>query len=66
MPYFSSSAIDYAEYDDATSTLRIWFTSSDGPYDYYGVPRHHYEGLCAATSKGRYFNDHIRDRYGGR
>lgn len=64
MPYFSSTAIHRAEYDDTTSTLQIWFTSNGGPYDYYGVPRYHYDRLCSVASKGRYFNTHIRDRYG--
>lgn len=66
MPSFASTAIVRAEYDDATSTLRLWFASGSRPYDYYGVPRHHYEQLLAAASKGAYFNDHIRDRYGRR
>lgn len=65
MPVFTdSSAILGAEYDDATSTLRIWFAHRRHAYDYYGVPRQVYENLCAAASKGEYFNDHIRDYYG--
>lgn len=66
MPIFGSTAIRRAEYDPATSVLQIWFTESGGPYDYYGVPQHVFEGLCHAGSKGGYFNDHIRDRYGVR
>ena len=66
MPYLNSTAIVWAEYDDAAGTLRIWFGSNRGTYDYFGVPRHHYEGLCAAASPGSYFNRYIRDQYGRR
>jgi hypothetical protein len=64
MPYFSSTAIRRAEYNEQTRTLSIWFTESGGPYDYYGVPASVYQGLLNARSKGTYFNDHIRDQYG--
>jgi hypothetical protein len=63
MPIFNSSAIRQAEYDQARRVLTLWFVESGGPYDYYGVPQHIYDGLCAAGSKGRYFNDHIKDQY---
>ncbi|WP_350057041.1 KTSC domain-containing protein [Pelagibacterium sp.] len=64
MPHFNSSAISRAEYNEQTRTLTLWFVQSGGPYDYYGVPRHIFDGLCHATSKGSYFNTHIRDQYG--
>ena len=32
-------------------------------YQYIGVPARTHEGLMAAESKGRYFNDEIRDCY---
>jgi hypothetical protein len=35
-----------------------------GRYTYYRVPARICAGLLAAASKGRYFNSHIRDRYG--
>ena len=35
-----------------------------GPaYDYCGVPEAVFNGLLRASSKGSYYNDHIRDRY---
>lgn len=61
---FVSNAIHRAEYDDNTSTLHLWFVQTGGPYSYYRVPPHVYAGLCKASSKGSYFNDHIRERYG--
>lgn len=64
MPYFRSTAISRAEYNSQTGTLTIWFVESGGPYDYYRVPPHIFDGLCNARSKGTYFNDHIRDHYG--
>jgi hypothetical protein len=63
MPEFISTAISRAEYDGATGTLSLWFVESGGPYSYYGVPEHIFAGLCAAFSKGRYFNENIRDRF---
>ena len=64
MPYFSSTAIRQAEYDEHTQTLSIWFTQSGGPYHYYGVPVSIFQGLLNAGSKGAFFNDYIRDQYG--
>lgn len=66
MRFYSSSAISQADYDERSRVLTIWFVESGGPYDYYNVPPHIYDGLCTATSKGTYFNDHIRDVYSDR
>jgi len=63
MPSVNSSAMYRVEYDGAGRRLDIWFTES-GRYSYFGVPASVYAGLLAASSKGGYFNDHIRDRYG--
>jgi hypothetical protein len=62
MPYFSSSAIERAEYDEASRRLTIWF-SGGRSYDYFGVPLHVWLGLLAAGSKGAYFNRAIAGRY---
>lgn len=62
MPQFNSSAIKRAEYDEQTGRLTIWFPQGHS-YDYCGVPRHVWDGLLSASSKGRYFNNHIADRY---
>jgi hypothetical protein len=63
MPKFNSTAIERAEYDGDTRVLKLWFVESGGPYDYYGVPRHVWDGLLAASSKGTYYNEFIRDQY---
>ena len=59
----NSTAIHAVEYNAASGTLRVWFTSSGQGYDYYGVPQHVYEGLLHASSHGTYFNRYIRDQY---
>jgi hypothetical protein len=63
MPLFQSSAVIRAEYDTESGVLQLWFAESGGPYDYVGVPRSVFDGLLAASSKGRFFNQQIRDRY---
>lgn len=63
MPYVHSTAIQRIEYEAATRRMHIWFTATGGPYTYYGVPEGVYEAFLAASSKGTFFADHIRDRY---
>lgn len=63
MPAVSSSAMHRVEYDEPSQRLDIWFTST-GRYTYYGVPLAIYLGLINSSSKGRYFNDNIRDQFG--
>lgn len=60
MPKVSSTAFDRVEW--TAGKLSIWFDKG-GRYDYFGVPEHVYTGLLHAESKGRYFNQFIRDRY---
>jgi hypothetical protein len=60
MPYVSSSAMSRIEWDNGT--LSIWFTDS-GRYDFYGVPESVYQAFLASRSKGRFYNDNIKDRY---
>jgi hypothetical protein len=63
MPAVISSAIHRVEYDEASRRLDIWFAST-GQYSYYGVPLAIYLDLLNSPSKGRFFNDNIRDHYG--
>ena len=49
-------------YDDARGILRLVFRSR-AVYSYFGVPGAVYEGLLAASSKGRYFNGEIRGHF---
>ena len=63
MKYLNSTAIHAVNYNAATKTLTIWFTSGGNGYDYYNVPDAVYYGLLRASSKGQYFNAYIRDQY---
>lgn len=62
VPYVVSSAVSRIEF--ASGTMDVWFVESGGPYTYFGVPEQVYRAFLAASSKGRFFNDHIKDRYG--
>lgn len=58
----ASSMIERIAYDEEARALGIWFRGS-GRYLYSDVPRAIYEGLKAAPSAGRYFNEHVRRRF---
>lgn len=58
----SSSAIRAIGYDATTRSMKITFTEGH-TYDFCGVPEGVFNGLLHASSKGRYYNDHIRDQY---
>lgn len=62
MPTLDSSVISRAFYDAFARELDIVFTSGK-PYRYFDVPSKVYRELMAASSKGEFFNQHIRDRY---
>lgn len=58
----SSSAIIAIGYDPSTRRMKIQFVEGH-TYDFCGVPESVFSGLLRASSKGTYYNDHIRDRY---
>ena len=62
MPYVISSAIRAINYDGKSSRLVVVFRVT-GRYAYLDVPRGVYEAFLHAESKGRFFNDEIRDHY---
>jgi len=62
MVQIDSEAIDEVEYNAAHSTLHVRFAHGDW-YSYFAVPKRVHEHFMAAESKGRFFQDHIRDRY---
>jgi len=55
-----SSAIRAVGYDG--STLRVEFHNT-GVYDHPGVPYSVYRDFMNSSSKGAYYNVHIRGRY---
>ncbi|MBZ9964684.1 KTSC domain-containing protein [Mesorhizobium sp. BR1-1-2] len=58
-----STAIRSTQYHPATRVLSVWFVPSGNRYDYEDVERETYAAFKAASSKGRFFNEYIRDRY---
>ena len=58
----NSSMIEKICYDEDRRSLSIWFRQT-GRYVYHDVPEAIYDGLRAAGSAGRYFNERIRGRY---
>ncbi|MHB8789931.1 MAG: KTSC domain-containing protein [Desulfobulbaceae bacterium] len=49
-------------YEEGSQTLTVEFNSGSR-YDYYDVPKHIYEGIKAADSKGKYLNVEIKGSY---
>jgi hypothetical protein len=58
----SSSSLVSAGYDSDGQELEVEFVTGS-IYRYFGVRPHVYEALMRAASKGRHFNEKIRDRY---
>jgi hypothetical protein len=58
----SSSSLVSVGYDFERQELEIEFVSGS-IYRYFGVFPLAYEALLRAASKGRHFNERIRDRY---
>lgn len=57
-----SSVIAGFDYDAEKSVLTVRFTTGR-VYAYEDVPHRVYEAFRFARSKGRYFNEYIRDRF---
>lgn len=58
----NSSAMVAVGYDPQTRRLKITFAQGH-TYDFCGVPRHVFDALMRAASKGTYYNTYIKDRY---
>lgn len=61
MIYVNSSSIRAVDYENGH--LYVQFHTSPEIYDHPGVPYSVFTGLMQATSKGTYYNRHIRGRY---
>jgi hypothetical protein len=57
-----SASVNAATYQDQCAFLELEFRSG-AIYRYLGVPAQIYQELLWADSKGRYFNQHIRNRF---
>lgn len=62
MPAVQSSAIRAIRHDREKSELLVTFVTGRS-FAYAGVPAALYEAFLAAPSKGRFFNEAIRDRF---
>jgi hypothetical protein len=62
MVYVESEAIDEIDYQPASAILFVRFANG-GWYEYFGVPPKVYRDFLAADSHGRFFHEHVRDRY---
>lgn len=57
-----STAISAVGYDKITQQMRITFKQGD-TYNFCRVPESVFLGLMSASSKGRYYDAIIKDRY---
>jgi hypothetical protein len=57
-----SSTIAEIGYEAETQTLEITFCNGR-PYRYFGVPVSLHRAFMACDSKGKFFNENIRDVY---
>jgi len=57
-----STSLATVAYDYAGHVLQLEFRSG-AAYRYFGVPAEVRDGLLRASSKGRYFNREIRERF---
>lgn len=58
----NSSELCSIGFESTDNTLEVEFHRG-GIYQYYGVPTDVYDALLASSSKGRFFNSEIKDRY---
>jgi hypothetical protein len=62
MPAVESSAVRRIEYDHPSRTLFVIFESGER-YAYFGVAPELFAAFLEAESKGRFLQDHVRDRF---
>lgn len=58
-----SNLIKRTHYNHQTRVLSVWLVTTQNRYDYDNVPPETYEAFRRAFSKGRFFNENIRDRF---
>ena len=54
--------VDYRKISENQTLLDVEFTTG-GKYRYFGVPANVFESMINSDSKGKFFQDNIRDRY---
>ncbi|MBX9825358.1 MAG: KTSC domain-containing protein [Xanthobacteraceae bacterium] len=58
-----SSNIESVGYDAASETLEVQFRSSGGIYQYGAVPAATHARFMSAPSKGKFFDQYIRNKF---
>ena len=58
-----SSDIDTITYHEGSHTLFVTFLRGRRAYEYRDVPADVYAAFQAAPSKGKFFHEHIKDKY---
>ena len=64
--HVDSVVIRSVGYDPTASVLEVEFVDSGEVYEYFDVPYSVYLELMGEESKGRYFNDFVKDLYASR
>jgi hypothetical protein len=62
MQSVDSSAILEIGYDECAQQMKIKFKQGK-VYNFCQTPKHIFQGLLESSSKGTYYNNHIRDNY---
>lgn len=62
MPEIRSKAISFADYDSSSGELYLTFTSGR-TYTFFEVPRAVYDQFLVSTSKGKFYNLFIKDKF---
>ncbi|RWP33079.1 MAG: KTSC domain-containing protein [Mesorhizobium sp.] len=58
-----STSIRKMAYDPDSRILSVWFVASDKRHEFEEVPPATFAAFKAAFAKGRFFNEHIRNRF---
>lgn len=57
-----SSAIYSAEYNSVDNTMLLYF-NNEGIYKYHNVPRFYWRGLFDSSSKGKFINKFVLNKF---
>ncbi|TIP29536.1 MAG: KTSC domain-containing protein [Mesorhizobium sp.] len=58
-----STSVRKTASDPERKVLSVWFVASGKRYEFEEVPPETFAAFTAAFAKGRFFNEHIRNRF---
>ncbi len=61
--YVNSTAILWVEYVPLTQRMWVMFRDGDKAYEFCGVPLGVFERFLGAASKGKFYDQFIKDKY---